>query len=166
MPNDPVMPRQLPPAVERRLREVRRGGVIAAVHPITLNIARRHLTAAQRREVIARMLVDAPERSDRAVAKDTGASHHTVAGVREGMVERGQIAHADTRTDSVGRQQPASKPKVTLTHDDIYADIVPDGDDVRPATAAELGLTRKEIHEDRKLRDAEAKSAGATRPAP
>ncbi|MBP1183774.1 hypothetical protein [Methylobacterium sp. PvR107] len=37
----------------------------------------------------------------------------------------------------------------------VRTDIVPPSNDVRPATAADLGLTRKAIHETRRLRDAE-----------
>jgi phage N-6-adenine-methyltransferase len=52
----------------------------------------------------------ADEKSDRAVARDVGVSHHTVASVREDVEARGQIAHVDKRVDSQGRQQPATKP--------------------------------------------------------
>jgi hypothetical protein len=46
----------------------------------------------------------------------------------------------------------------------VRTDIVPDGNDVeRPATAAELGLSRKDIHEARIVRDAEAIEPGIVR---
>lgn len=43
--------------------------------------------------------------------------------------------------------------------------IVLDGNDNRPATAADLGLSRKEIHEARQFRDAEKADPGITREA-
>ena len=45
----------------------------------------------------------------------------------------------------------------------VRTDIVPNGNDVRPATAADLGLTRKEIHEARIIRDAEKADPGIVR---
>jgi hypothetical protein len=42
----------------------------------------------------------------------------------------------------------------------VRTDIVGDFNDVRPATAADLGLRRDEIHETRKLLDAEAAEPG------
>lgn len=45
----------------------------------------------------------------------------------------------------------------------VRTDIVPNGNDVRPATAADLGISRKEIHEARIVRDAEAASPGIVR---
>lgn len=48
--------------------------------------------------------------------------------------------------------QPTGRPKV-----------VPDENDLLPPTAAELGLTRKEIHEARLVRDAEAAVPGIVR---
>jgi hypothetical protein len=45
----------------------------------------------------------------------------------------------------------------------VRTDIVPDENDVRPATAAELGLSRKDIHEARLIRDAERADPGIVR---
>ena len=45
----------------------------------------------------------------------------------------------------------------------VRTDIVTDGNDVRPATASELGLSRKEIFEARRIRDAEAEEPGFVR---
>jgi hypothetical protein len=45
----------------------------------------------------------------------------------------------------------------------VRTNIVPEGNDVRPATAAETGLTRKEIHEARLVRDAERTAPGIVR---
>jgi hypothetical protein len=77
---------------------------------ISANIHRRHLTTAQKRELIGKLLKAQPEKSDRQIAQTAKASHHTVGAVRADLEERGQIAHVATRTDSNGRQQPARKP--------------------------------------------------------
>jgi hypothetical protein len=77
---------------------------------LSANLHRRHLTAEQKREVIAALLKADPTKSDRAIGKTVKASHHTVDAVRTGMERRGQIAHVATRKDTKGRAQPASKP--------------------------------------------------------
>ena len=45
----------------------------------------------------------------------------------------------------------------------VRTDIVPGENDVRPATAADIGLTRKDIHEARQFRDAERADPGIVR---
>jgi hypothetical protein len=77
---------------------------------VSLNAHRRHLTAEQKRGVISTLLKATPEKSDRQIADTAKVSHHTVAAVRAEQEGRGQIAHVDMRTDTKGRQQPASKP--------------------------------------------------------
>ncbi len=90
---------------------------VAEVDPYTYvmasNIKRRHLTAKQKRDLIAALLKLAPERSDRQVAKDVGVSHTTVATVRELAESTGQIGQFATRTGADGktRRQPAGKPR-------------------------------------------------------
>jgi hypothetical protein len=78
---------------------------------ISANVKRRHLTAEQKRDVIARLLKDDPTRSDRAIARDVGVSKNTVATERVEQERRGQIDHVETRIDTAGRRQPATKPK-------------------------------------------------------
>jgi hypothetical protein len=77
---------------------------------ISANVRRRHLTPEQKREIIAALLKDNPERSDRATAKVANVSDKTVASVRRNMEERSEIPNVSTRTDTAGRQQPAAKP--------------------------------------------------------
>jgi transposase len=78
---------------------------------ISFNIHRRHLTADQKRELIAKLLKHDPGKSDRQVAKTVGVHHETVAAVREKAEARGEIRHVETRKDSKGRAQPARKAK-------------------------------------------------------
>jgi len=76
---------------------------------ISMNIRRRHLTAEQKRALIAELLNENPAASDRQIASRVGVDHKTVADVRGELVARGEIPHAATRTDTRGRQQSATK---------------------------------------------------------
>lgn len=82
-------------------------------HARQLNIARRHLTQEQRRTLIADQLRQTPEFSDRRIAEGLGVNHETVGAVREELTGRGEIRHVATVTDTLGRVQPAKKPKLT-----------------------------------------------------
>jgi hypothetical protein len=77
---------------------------------VSANIHRRHLTAEQKRDLIAKLLAADPGKSDRAVAKIAKVDNKTVASVRREVEAREEIPHVDTRTDTKGRQQPARKP--------------------------------------------------------
>jgi hypothetical protein len=91
--------------MERRF--IRGGDPYAYV--ISANIRRRHLTAEQRRDLIAKLIEAEPSKSDRQIAETVKASHHTVGAVRAEMEGRGQVAHVGIRTDTKGRKQPVSK---------------------------------------------------------
>lgn len=73
----------------------------------SLNLNRRHLTREQRRDLIAQSLRQDPQLADREHARRTGASHPTVAVVRQKLEQSGDVEELSTRTDSLGRQQPA-----------------------------------------------------------
>jgi hypothetical protein len=76
---------------------------------ISRNIHRRHLTAEQKRDVIAKLIAAAPEKSNRQVAKAAGVSHPHVAKVRAEMEEAGDVETVSTSIDTRGRKQPAKK---------------------------------------------------------
>jgi ParB-like chromosome segregation protein Spo0J len=76
---------------------------------ISKNIHRRHLTAEQKRDLIAKLIEVAPEKSDRAIAKQAKVAGKTVASVRREKEARAEIPHVETRTDTKGRKQPAKK---------------------------------------------------------
>jgi hypothetical protein len=78
---------------------------------ISANIHRRHLTAEQKRDLIAKLIKATPKKSDRQIATATKTDHKTVASVRAEQEARGEIPHVSTRIDSKGRKQPAKKPK-------------------------------------------------------
>jgi hypothetical protein len=77
------------------------------------NIHRRHLAAEGKRDTIAKLLKAQPEKSDRQIATTIKASPTTVGKVRSEMEKRGDVSRMDTRTDTTGRQQPATKHKGT-----------------------------------------------------
>jgi hypothetical protein len=78
---------------------------------ISRNIHRRHLTAEQKRNLIAKLLKAAPEKSDRQIAKTVKASPTFVGKVRAEGEATGDVSTVDTRIDKRGRKQPAKKPK-------------------------------------------------------
>src|SRR5262249_40451518 len=73
---------------------------------ISANIHRRHLTADQRREIIAALLKGEPGQSNRMVAAQTNTSHHTVEAVRTELEAGGQIAHQSKTVGKDGVAQP------------------------------------------------------------
>lgn len=79
------------------------------------NLARRHLTTDQKRKLVAYLLKQNPEASNRQIAEQTGVDHKTVGTVRKDQQSRGEIPHVETR-DSRGRkvgQKPPAKPEAT-----------------------------------------------------
>jgi hypothetical protein len=76
---------------------------------ISANIHRRHLTAEQKRELIAKLLKAKPEASDRQTATAIKVDHKTVGAVRADLEGRGEIPHVSTRTDTSGRKQTARR---------------------------------------------------------
>jgi hypothetical protein len=81
----------------------------AVAFVISMSVHRRHLTAEQRRDMIEKLLKADPSKSDRHVAATVKADHKTVGVVRAQAEARGEIPHVETRTDSKGRRQKASK---------------------------------------------------------
>src|SRR5262249_1310783 len=91
---------------------------------ISANIHRRHLTAEQKRELIAKLIKATPEKSDRQIAETVKASPTTVGTVRAEMETKGDVSKLDTRRDSKGRKQPAFKSgrkKKTTTKSEMKA---------------------------------------------
>jgi hypothetical protein len=76
---------------------------------VSTNVHRRHLTAEQKREIIARVLKAKPEASDRQIAKGAKVDHKTVGAVREKLEARGEIPHVETVTDTKGRKQSSKR---------------------------------------------------------
>jgi hypothetical protein len=81
----------------------------------SLNLHRRHLTPDQKREVIAKLLKEHPEKSARQIAKIAKASPTTVVTKRAEMEAKGEVSKLDTRTDAKGVKQPTKKKTATAT---------------------------------------------------
>jgi hypothetical protein len=80
-----------------------------AAFVISSNILRRHLSQAQKDQIIRNLLADRHERSDRDIAKVVGVDHKTVGAKRSKMVAHGDIPDVDRRADSKGRSYPVRK---------------------------------------------------------
>jgi hypothetical protein len=122
-------------------------GVSDHEHPshlvASLNIRRRHLTAEQKRELIAKLIKATPKKSDRQIATATKTDHKTVASVRAEQEARGEIPHVSTRTDSKGRQQPANKAR---------------SEDLERRVAADAAKRAERKHKDLERRVAERRA--------
>jgi hypothetical protein len=71
-----------------------------------LNLARRQLSAEQKRQVIADQLRETPDRSNRWIGKQLGVSHPTVASVRAEMEATGKVFQFDRTLGSDGKSRP------------------------------------------------------------
>jgi hypothetical protein len=155
---------------------------------ITANIHRRHLTAEQKRDLLAKLIKAQPEKSDRRIGKMARASKNTAAAVRREMEGRGQIDHVEKRKDTKGRAQPSSKPRKAgklakggephhqkrkatgTTGDPVGQSLADQGidkhlaeqrDDIAPTSAGELARRDAELEELRAAkRQLEIKIAG------
>jgi hypothetical protein len=76
---------------------------------VSANVHRRHLTAEQRRDLIAKVLKARPEASNLQIAKQVKADDKTVAKVRAELEARSEIPNVETRIDARGRKQPARR---------------------------------------------------------
>jgi ParB-like chromosome segregation protein Spo0J len=81
----------------------------ALAYVISKNIHRRHLTAEQRREVIAKLIKAQPQKSNRQIAKAARADDKTVGAVRRKLESTAEIPQLKKRTgaDGKARKQPA-----------------------------------------------------------
>ena len=83
-------------------------------HARKLNMARRHLTSEQKRELIREQLKATPEQSDRQIVEALGVHHTTVSTQRKDMEASGDVAKLATTTDSLGREQPRERKPVSV----------------------------------------------------
>jgi len=83
-------------------------------HARALNLSRRHLTNAQKREIIEAQLKETPSISSRAIAARFGVHHSTVSTVRKRMEDGGEISHHAEVVGRDGVRQPIAKPIRTM----------------------------------------------------
>jgi hypothetical protein len=76
---------------------------------VSVNIHRRHLTADQKRDLIAKLLKATPEKSNRRIAKAVGVSHPHVGKIRMEMETVGDVEIVSTSIDTKGRRQRAKR---------------------------------------------------------
>ena len=115
---------------------------------ISANIHRRHLTAEQKRELIAKLIKATPEKSDRQIAETVKASPTTVGTVRAKMETKGDVSKLDTRTDTKGREQPAKKSHLVKVPKAAKPPRgMPKRDDIGPASSGEIARKDAEIEE-------------------
>lgn len=84
-----------------------------AAWSISKNIKRRHLTAAQRRDLIAELLKLTPDRSNNAIAKTINVDDKTVAAVRSKLEATSEIPKLTTTIGTDGKTRPAKKTSTT-----------------------------------------------------
>jgi ParB-like chromosome segregation protein Spo0J len=82
----------------------------AAAFVISVNVRRRHLSPAQKRDLIDKFLELDPTKSSNQIAKVIGASHNTVEAVRKAKPNC-QIDNKTDRTEASGRKARGRKPK-------------------------------------------------------
>lgn len=74
---------------------------------VSMNVHRRHLSHAQRREFVAMLLKREPRRSNRQIARATGVNDVTVGRVRKDMESRAEILHVERIVGQDGKEYPA-----------------------------------------------------------
>jgi ParB-like chromosome segregation protein Spo0J len=125
-------------------------------HVRAVNLVRRHLTAAQRRAIIADALRDDPAQSDRQVAAMLGVSHPTVGAVRHELERAGDVERFTTRMDVLGRSQPVRRPTIAVNsrRDEgrALAALATLGTDApgRPLTVRRAEVLAREVELDRR----------------
>jgi hypothetical protein len=82
---------------------------------LSKNLHRRHLTADQRRELIAKVLKAKPEASNRQIASETKASHVTVGAVRRELESTGQIDQLKKTVGADGKARPVKAKKKSIS---------------------------------------------------
>jgi hypothetical protein len=78
---------------------------------LSFNVHRRHLTAEQKRELIAKVLKAKPAQSNNAIAKQVKADDKTVAKVRRDLESTSEIPKLEKTLGSDAKARPANKPK-------------------------------------------------------
>jgi len=89
---------------------------------LSANVHRRHLTPAQKRDLIAEVLKAQPEKSNRTIAKQTKVDDKTVAAVRGKLEATAEIPQLTKTVGADGKSRtkaPTQKPATTATETDV-----------------------------------------------
>lgn len=124
-------------------------------HARKLNMARRQLTATQRRQIVQDQIQETPEKSDRQIAEGIGVSNSTVSYQRKKMVESGQVCESHTSNGADGKQYPrqVERKPVTIfnpTKREERAIQNPDVVERMADTGANVLTAEKQIHREEK----------------
>jgi hypothetical protein len=97
--------------IEPRFEKFEGDDVAAAAFVTSRNIHRRHLTAAQRRDLLVKIVAAQRGKSDRAIARETGVDHKQISRARQKAESTGAVAPVEKRigADGKARKQPAKK---------------------------------------------------------
>jgi N6-adenosine-specific RNA methylase IME4/ParB-like chromosome segregation protein Spo0J len=109
-----------------------------------LNVSRRHLTAAQKRALVAGQLRDTPSISSRAIAAMLGVHHSTVEKVRKGLEETGEISQLETTEGRDGKERTRPKP--------IRTAFLPEAGNARELMATAKAIRDRAKEHGRKVR--------------
>jgi len=91
-------------------------------HARKLNMARRHLTREQRRELVQAQIKDTPELSDRQIANMLGVSNSTVSLIRSELIENGQVCDSHTSIGADGKEYKRHSDTETLDKYALFTD--------------------------------------------
>jgi hypothetical protein len=121
---------------------------------VSANIKRRHLSAEDKRDLIAKLIKATPEKSDRQIAEQAKSNRTTVGQIRKALEKTGDVSIVDTRTDSRGRAQPAHKDNEASKAGELAKP--PGGSKARPRKKDRVGEkpdhpSRPEQHIDKQL---------------
>ncbi len=130
---------------------------------MSANLHRRHLTNAQRRALIARIIKNDPSRTDREIGRMVDASHVTVAAAR---AANGQIDHRE-RIEASGRRargrKPADRPVLTTPDDLVVRRFLKRLAAMHPAQLSNVGAVVGSLREHAQRLEREfADGRGAT----
>ena len=113
-----------------------------------LNLARRHLDYATRREIIADELRENPDRSNRWIGKSLGVDHKAVARVRTPMGATGVLPQLSHTLGADGKYRPATRVSLPSNGDGRLAFqrdyIAPDDEEGILRAATEIRQQRNE----------------------
>jgi ParB-like chromosome segregation protein Spo0J len=129
-----------------------------------LNLARRHLDYATRREIIADELRENPDRSNRWIGKSLGVDHKAVARVRTPMGATGVLPQLSHTLGADGKYRPATRVSLPSNGDGRLAFqrdyIDPDDEEGILRAATEI---RQQRNEERTRQQFEKEEAARTK---